>query len=343
MNAAFRRMTLLLALTAPGLCSRTVVAADGESMVTAVVSASVDKTYHRTKKRDGSYRTEYYALSIGGQAKGTVSDPTIDRMPRADFERLIKEHLAKQNYVMASNSASAGLLIHVLWGMTDPPTDGANLKISRDAAANSLETFRTEGAEQLRRNSNATGSILTPEQIIAAAEAEDALMSMFMLDRDRARSLAPSASVLGYLDSVNDLTDSPAIHAGLGTVYRDMLDEISENRYYVLIYAYDFDLLQKQKRLKPLWVTRVNIRAKGNQFDKHISAMLARASRHFGRATRGLERAIEGRVEIGEAEVLGVVEEHREKPATPQSPPADPRRTPSSGPTDASQPPKQQR
>lgn len=319
---------------------RDAYASTKKSYVASVVTASVDKGYHRKKNKDGSYQREYYALSLGGQADGTTSHASIEGVARLRFETIVKDQLAKQNYLMAPDAASAGLLIHLLWGMTDPPSEHANLNLAIDEAGKSFAAYKMMAPD-------AGGGFgipaLTPDQREAESQAESALMYMLMLERERARALAPTACVLGYIDAVNDLTDSPAIHAGLGTSYRDLWDEISERRYYVLVFAYDFKLLQREKKLKPLWVTRVNIRADGNRFDEQLAAMLARAGQYFGRPTRGVTRDAEGRVEIGEAEVLGVVEEHREKPATPQSPPADPRRTPSSGPTDASQPPKQQR
>ncbi len=318
MHPVFRSVFIFGVASASTLAPWSADAAERKSVVTSVVSASIDKEYRRAKSREGGFKPEYYALSFGGQAHGTISHRSIDQVARPDFERLVKEQLAKQQYLLARDTASASLLIHLLWGMTDPPTSSTSLDIARDTAASSLSAARASGVAP-------TGGFgvpsLTPEQQAAASDAESALMTMFMLERNHARALVPSASVIGYIDTVNGLSDSPAIHAGLGTLYNDLWYEINERRYYVIVYAYDFKVLQQSKKLKPLWVTRVSIAAKGNQFDEHLATMVARASGYFGRPSHGLSRRLEGRVEIGEAEVMGVV---GDDPAETASPPVRP-------------------
>jgi hypothetical protein len=89
----------------------------------------------------------------------------------------------------------------------------------------------------------------------------------------------------------------------------ELISEIEENRYFVVLMAYDFQLMWKQKKHKLLWETRFSISERRNQFDKALPVMAQYASRYFGRDSRGLmrTRVPEGRVEIGEVRSLGDV------------------------------------
>ena len=97
--------------------------------------------------------------------------------------------------------------------------------------------------------------------------------------------------------------------AGVGTRYNDLVSDVEEDRYFVILAAYDFRRAWKQKQLKLLWVTRVSIRAHGNRFDQDVEAMVRSASHYFGQTSPGLlrQRVPEGKVEVGEPKVIGVV------------------------------------
>lgn len=324
MNPVVRSVILLIAAGCIATDCGAAETARKKPHVSSVVSANIDKDYRRSKNADGSYRAEYYALSFGGQAKGTTSHKSIDRVARSEFEALVKEQLAKQNYVMAPDAASASLLIHLLWGMTDPDAAETNQGMARNAAGDALAAYNKSVGQTAGDKGTLGIPNLTPDQREAESAAEGALTYMLLQDRIRERGLAETAGILGYIDPVNDLIGSPALHAGLGASYKDMWDEISERRFYVLIFAYDFKVLQRNGQLKPLWVTRVSIRAKGKHFDENLEAMLVRAGRYLGRPTHGLSRTIEGRVEMGETEVIGTVDEEPTESVTPPEDPGKP-------------------
>ncbi len=86
----------------------------------------------------------------------------------------------------------------------------------------------------------------------------------------------------------------------------DLYAEIRENRYFVVLMAYDFQVLWKQRRHKLLWETRFSISAHRNQFDKALPVMAQYASRYFGQASDGLlrMRVPEGNVEVHEPTLI---------------------------------------
>jgi hypothetical protein len=92
---------------------------------------------------------------------------------------------------------------------------------------------------------------------------------------------------------------------------QDLLNEIEEDRYFVVLMAYDFQLLWKEKKHKLLWETRFSIRQHQHNFDKDLPTMAQYASQYFGQDTNGLvHREVPfGHVEIGAVKSLGDVPE----------------------------------
>jgi len=115
-----------------------------------------------------------------------------------------------------------------------------------------------------------------------------------------------NAMILGYAGEI------AATHPRLGLINNvkrdDLIDDIEHNRYFVVLMAYDFQMLWKEKRHKLLWETRFSIREQGNDFRKMLPSMAKYASQYFGQDSHGLvRRAIpEGNVEIGVPKTLGI-------------------------------------
>jgi hypothetical protein len=116
-----------------------------------------------------------------------------------------------------------------------------------------------------------------------------------------------NASLLGYDEDVKGVFDR--VNCVLDWKKRDLVEDIELNRYFVVLMAYDFPLLWKERKHELLWETRFSLREIGHDFGKEFPAMAQYASQYFGQDTHGLIRKIipEGRVEIGETKSLGDV------------------------------------
>jgi hypothetical protein len=129
------------------------------------------------------------------------------------------------------------------------------------------------------------------------------------LDAQSAGTLldAQNAGMLGY-ESVR--SESSKLR-GTALEFRslELMHELQHNRYFVVLMAYDFQLLWKQKKHKLLWVTRFSISERRNAFDRNLPTMALNASPYFGQSSNGLTHKPlpEGKVEIGELKSLGVV------------------------------------
>lgn len=117
--------------------------------------------------------------------------------------------------------------------------------------------------------------------------------------------LTRNAMLLGYADDLRatiGLDRNP-----LGWRRKDLFGDLEANRYFVVLMAYDFQLMQKQKKHKLVWETRFSLCEFGHDFGKELPMMAKYASRFFGQDTHGLVRNLvpEGQVDIGDVKSLG--------------------------------------
>lgn len=145
------------------------------------------------------------------------------------------------------------------------------------------------------------------EKAGADAAAQQIVSMTAMANRMRDRQNLENAATLGYLDELKRVQDYRM--TAFNQRRQDIVDEVEESRYYVVLLAYDFQLLRKHKQRKLLWQTRFSIRERRNDFAKQLSAMTQSASRFFGQDSGGLVRKplLNGHVDLGETKSLGAV------------------------------------
>jgi hypothetical protein len=293
-----------------------VYATEGGDGVTAVAS-KVSKDYIRAKLPNGSFQPEYYSFGKGGNWGGEIKDQTIDNLSFLDVAHVIAVPLAGQKYFPAKDPSKTRLLIMVYWGTTavpGPSSDSVALPQFQAAQIN-LNRFLVRSNVDPRTKYVAAGALADS----AMAQLSAAAQMLSVEDHDRDRTDFANALMLGY--------DSPGI---IGTEYGnyvrgtplsverdDLYSEIEENRYFVVLMAYDFQLMWKQKKHKLLWQTRFSIRERDHQFDRDLPAMAQYASQYFGQDSHGLVRRQVplGHVEIGEVKSLGEAQEIQTTPA----------------------------
>ena len=289
-----------------------------EETVATALYARVGNGYKREKAKDGSFKPEYYALSNGGRFAGTTSDVTVDRVTYPKVAEIAMRLLAQQNYHYAQTKEQAKLLVVLQWGNTLAPngtdkemnvaTVGAALTMLKslqsampdeNAAANIAAGFGPSAQSQSA--SNETAAVAD-----AANSVESQMMRLLTDSRVRDQLNERNARVLGYLD---DLADSNDIRrwAGGGDRFTDLIADVEESRYYIVVSAYDFPELLKTQKRKLLWQARVSVRSPGNTFDDSFIAMLKSAAPYFGRDSGKLVRREEskGTVELGDLKFLG--------------------------------------
>ena len=165
-------------------------------------------------------------------------------------------------------------------------------------------------------NSAATGAAGAAQRnaqmaIDAALRSANEQLSMENMQREQIDF--KNALLLGYDSEGTIGTDKGkwSGHTGVsGNKGDDLLSEIEETRYFVVLLAYDFQVFRKENRHKLLWETRFSINEPRNDFTMALPVIAQYASRYFGQDSHGLLRTKvpEGQVKVGEPKSLGEVE-----------------------------------
>ena len=281
--------------------------ADGELVA---VASQVSEDYVRAKLPGGSFQPETYAFGKGGRWSGTARDPSIDDLPFVTIAHAIAGPLQEQSYLPTKDPNTTRLLLMVYWGTTHPPEHASDtLAFQRTAdASNAWQQAKAAGdAWKQAKTAGDPGATIDAD---AAFTAAFSMLAAENAQRDHANK--QTASLLGY----NSLWETTAgfEHTPLNTRRQDMIDELEGCRYFVILMAYDFQLMWKQKKVKLLWETRFSISEHHNEFDQQLAAMAQGAAKFFGRDSHGLvHREQSGHVDLGELKILGTVPEPGKK------------------------------
>jgi len=263
------------------------------------VAARRSSDYARTRLANGSFAPESYVFGSGGLWPDGTRDPSIDRLTFLDVAHTIAFPLAGQNYLPGKDPGTTRLLIMVYWGGTQPQ-DQPNQSVAYadlQAAADAVSRVRMLGS-----------SALSVQQI--QGEMDVALSLVAAANRARDDADFRTAKLLGYDSWWDSTAPGYFVNPGRERRFQDMLEELEDGRYFVVLMAYDFQLMRKQRTHKLLWETRFSIRQRRHEFDRDLPAMAQYASQYFGQDSRGLvhERIPLGRVDVGEPRSLGEVE-----------------------------------
>ncbi len=267
-------------------------ATEGVEGVEAVAS-KVTKDYVRTKLPDGTFQVEPYAFGPGGNWGGEFRDASIDKLSFMDVARVIAAPLASQRYAPARDPKVTKLLIMVYWGTTavPPPYEEDPLYHNYVQALDEYRILLDEGYPDEANNVLSSGL----HQLDIENHRRD------LIDFQNAMMIGYDASGLVGTDYGKYIS-----HNALGLEQRDQASEIEDNRYFVVLMAYDFQLMWKQRKHKLLWETRFSINERHNQFDKALPAMAQFAAQYFGQPSKGLVkmRALDAHVDIGEPTLI---------------------------------------
>lgn len=302
-------------------------AADEDAVLTSVYSKT-GNGYQRKRGPDGQWQREYYALSNGGPADGTVKDNEQDKIQFVALARVLAEHLARQGYFPATDPKKVDLLIVVNWGRTTPFNDSTYKSgaagvmsamnefsnLTQSSAMTNVAVNATSPGGAPQPEVNLTGSVQDMQAQAAQSQLNSAIIRQELFNRARDQDNEKNARLLGYMGDINE-SDGIQRLVGGGARYEELLADIEEARYYVILSAYDFKKTVREKKTTLQWVTRMSMRAPGNSFAEKAASMIAYGATRFGQNTTGLERRSQPvyRVNLGETKFLG----EAPKPAAP--------------------------
>jgi hypothetical protein len=289
------------------------IAARADEVV--AIASKVSKDYVRKRLPDGSIKPESYVFGQGDTLGGARVDPTIDKMDFMDVARVIAVPLADKRYLPTADPKTTNLLVMVYWGTTRAPEyatesnshqEAQLASVSQANAVNDLKDFHPLPTKP-------TMTTTTAGEEVAAADAPvlAAYIGIQAENQRREDADMKTATLLGY-DSWWVQANGAIDGSPLGRRKADMRAELEEDRYFVVLSAFDYQALVKTRKMKFLWEVRFSIREHGAAFDERLAGMVAKASDYFGRNSNGLQHVDvpAGKVKLGEIRSLGVLSEN---------------------------------
>lgn len=253
-------------------------------------SATAVPGYVRPSNEAGQPRPESYVFAEGRFFDGSSVDRSLTHTTFADITRVLATGLAKQNYYPAEDVDSAQLVILVHWGTTTVYED-----------PNRIETVANlhAAASAYQEAYSASGGIADASALNAA------LMNSEMDAQLHASAEARNASLLGYRSSL----EKEERNMMMSSDEMSMRFDLAQERYFVILMAYDNQLRMREKQSKVLWITRLSIRSIGNDFTEALANLSNVGSDVFGKQVDTLLRvdpaAPRGTVTLGELKVIG--------------------------------------
>lgn len=273
-----------------GLALAAVTAARAGRNDAIVVSATAKSDYVRPLDAQGKPVPETYVFMEGEYMGSASKDASEGRMTFEAMTRVLAENLIKQNYVPTRNVPEAQLLIRVVWGTTliyEDPQKQLNVEALNSALS------------QYSANVDANG-------IADSGEINSVLSRQATQGNAINDAVSRNARLLGYQRTLDKLgtriiatTDEEALRG-----------ELSEERYFVVLLAYDYAHLRQTKQAKLLWITRLSIRSPGNNFTEALPMLALAGAESYGRNLDDLQRVKVralpgGEVNMPDIKVLG--------------------------------------
>ncbi len=267
MNLPSRRAFLLRPLRRPSVLCLLALALTAPLQAAAPVVSVFSRAmngYTRQLTPDGSFKPESFTFAQGERLSGQLADPSIDEMPFLHVAQAVSDAMRTQNYVPGVKPEETDLMIYVSWGTTTGSDNGRF----------------TGGYDQLAAAMRA-GQLISNQwgQLESQAQVDLFLTLNGVNNEARDRNNFVNASILGYNHDLRDASFMKMYATGFAT---DVISEVEEDRYFVVLRAFDMKTLVKEKKMKQLWETRFSIRQFGHRFDRALPAMSRYASRFYG-------------------------------------------------------------
>jgi hypothetical protein len=243
-------------------------------------------------------------------SEGAARDITASKMNFLGVAHTIALPLADEKYFPSRDPKSTKLLIMVYWGTTNTgerPGDSDGLNQIAAAKAITITQLPHMSGNAKFDACSGMAPVSTPE---LQAEDSDAAFGLASAEESvRDQQDWHNARLLGYDSWWNATSDDPALGPAARAQRQIMIGELEDERYFVVLQAYDWEKLYRTKEHKLLWETRYSVRSRGHDFSRDLAAMTREAARYFGHSSDGLVHGVPaGKVWVGEAKPVADVE-----------------------------------
>ncbi len=279
------------------------------------VKATAEDDYVAERYDDqGNRKIQKYVFLEGTFQEGAIRDRSLENAEIQEIARTLAPFLARKDFLPTQQMQDADIVIAIHWGTT------ISLRHNRDYVSELMYQARDRQlADQEFYNAaykDEEGNDIIPgdfaQELLQQAAAERAAAPDYDWARlastrsERDFENRPTATLLGFGDVLN--RDSK--RAFIGEDARTVKAMLDEERYYIVLAAYD--LKQRDDRGTPqrLWVARLSTRSAGTNFQEAVEKLGEVGSNFFGEnhpelvIERAPEKKQNAQVEVGEPIVV---------------------------------------
>ena len=303
LTAARTRLRLFgLVAAAAGLLTTPLRA---EKLVT--VRSVADRAYAEKRAATNPPPRETYVFAKGEYSPGDRRDSSLEKTTFLRMAQVVASDLRKQNYEPTKDYKTADLIIVMHWGCTMGNDRGLAQSLIETAtlqqASEGLSDAQQGQAEDPPDETFADGAVAA-----AAANYRSEILALrAMAGSSNGLISSSNAELLGFSSTLAK-DDAAFVSSTEVEALRSMIDE---ERYYIILMAYDGPALRDGKKRR-LWTTRMSIRSAGVNFTIAIDRMSSAAALFHGTQQTGVALEVpkqrRGEVTIGEVKVLGETE-----------------------------------
>ena len=244
------------------------------SQVRVVISAEVSKEYRASHQQGGDLLSpETFTLAQGQFFPGINPDESLKKI---GFEQLmlpLAYGLAQQSYQPTKEPSKADLLVIVHWGVTEPA--------DFDDVMEDELLDRTQDAVDSMSNTNPLLNDYAALNSISAMQEN--------IDRGLDRQIAANARLLGYSRALVQARMKYRRKGKEGEL-PDVAKELAEERYFIVVSAWDNQLIQNSGERKLLWITRTSLPATGHSFAMSIPTLIREGCKYYGKHFEELQK-----------------------------------------------------
>ncbi|MDQ8205063.1 hypothetical protein [Pelagicoccus sp. SDUM812003] len=230
---------------------------------------------------------------FGDSTRGTQ----IKEVSLRSILETLAEDFAVQNFYPTTDTKSADMLIVVHWGGIERLEDPTKFM----ALERAFEGLREQAQLSISGDGAAANSPYN------TFDPSDTRFELLQHNTDMMAEQMSDARIARILGFDEDLARERE-KAFPSTLEETLLHQMQDERYLVIVMAWDNRALSEKGEKNLLWSTRISMRALGSSFDEAVALMSGAAAPYFGQESGGLQNHVyrrqEYKVEMGEVEVV---------------------------------------
>lgn len=266
------------------------------------IDSEASLNYNDVKEADEGAKYETYVFIKGNFYNGDFSDKSLRTASFEEVAATLAENMKQRNYYPSSSPSEGDLLIVVHYGTTSVEQDLEELFLldSTDpyaVADGGIGGLYSGGSE----DEVPAYSEVYSDDYVDLADLNDFGANNTAQHQDTMRN-----NRLGLSKALNrkNITETEEF---------DLRVEMQDERYFIILMAYDYRKLRTTKERELLWTTRFSVPAIGTNFEDAYPALARAASAYYGTSLEKYAKTSThfgtGTVEIGTLETVGVEED----------------------------------